>query len=171
MLFRSKVETPLLKNPQLTNGHVTTQDVTHDWLWPRMSSWLRSGDVVVTETGTSFVGIWETRFPTGVQAINQTLWSSIGYGVGAAQGAALAMKTLGGGRRTVCFEGDGKFLIRVGSQLCPVLTKSRIIPAHSPRAFNHHQTRLGLHYLPNRERRLRNRALGARHEGQVQRHQ
>jgi pyruvate decarboxylase len=107
-LSMDKVETPLRKAPRLVNGHATTRDVTHDWLWPRMSSWLRSGDVVVTETGTSFVGIWETQFPTGVQAINQTLWSSIGYGVGAAQGAALAMKTSGGKRRTICFEGDGK---------------------------------------------------------------
>jgi pyruvate decarboxylase len=108
-LTMDRVETPLRKSLKLTNGHTATQDVTHDWLWPRMSSWLKSGDVVVTETGTSFVVIWETRFPTGVQAINQTLWSSIGYGVGAAQGAALAMKTSGGLRRTICFEGDGEF--------------------------------------------------------------
>ncbi|THY25787.1 indole-3-pyruvate decarboxylase [Aureobasidium pullulans] len=104
-----KVDMPVRKNVELTNGEAATQDVTHAWLWPRISSWLRTGDVVITETGTSFVGIWETKFPAGVQAINQTLWSSIGYGLGAAQGAALAMKTSGGGRRTVCFEGDGSF--------------------------------------------------------------
>ncbi|KAG9856867.1 pyruvate decarboxylase, partial [Aureobasidium melanogenum] len=109
-MHMDKVDTPLLKDTRLTNGEVaSTQDVTHDWLWPRISSWLKSGDVVITETGTSFIGIWETRFPTGVQAINQTLWSSIGYGLGAAQGAARAMKTIGCGRRTICFEGDGSF--------------------------------------------------------------
>lgn len=110
-MHMDKVEILLRNDSQLTNGNVaTTEDVTHDWLWPRISSWLKSGDVVITETGTSFVGIWETKFPAGVQAINQTLWSSIGYGLGAAQGAALAMKTSGGGRRTVCFEGDGRCL-------------------------------------------------------------
>jgi pyruvate decarboxylase len=104
---RQKVAIPAHKPKALTNGEESTTDVTHDWLWPRISSWLRSGDVVVTETGTSFVGIWETKFPAGVQAINQTLWSSIGFGLGAAQGAALAMKSSGAKRRTVCFEGDG----------------------------------------------------------------
>lgn len=83
--------------------------ITHGYLWPRISKWLRADDIVVTETGTSFVGIWETEFPAGVSGITQTLWSSIGYGVGATEGAAMAAKERGKGQRTIVFEGDGSY--------------------------------------------------------------
>lgn len=87
--------------------------ITHAWLWPRISSYLREGDILVTDTGTSYVGYWETVLPKNVQIINQILWSSIGYGVGAAQGAALAAKEDSRRQRTICFEGDGKkYVIR-----------------------------------------------------------
>ena len=43
--------------------------------------------------------------------MNQLLWASIGYAVGSAQGAALAAKEQGGGRRTILFEGDGSFQV------------------------------------------------------------
>lgn len=82
--------------------------ITHAWLWPRLSSFLREGDLLVTDTGTSYVGYWETKMPPDTQVINQILWSSIGYGVGAAQGAGLAAKDNGKQQRTICFEGDGK---------------------------------------------------------------
>ncbi|KAH8751361.1 DHS-like NAD/FAD-binding domain-containing protein [Diaporthe sp. PMI_573] len=52
-------------------------------------------------TGTASFGIWETKFPNGVTALNQTLWGSIGWSVGACQGAALAAKDAGVDRRTV----------------------------------------------------------------------
>lgn len=83
--------------------------ITHSYLWPRISSWLKQDDIVVVETGTSSVGIWEARFPPGLNAISQPLWSSIGFGIGATQGAALAAKELGKGQRTISFEGDGSF--------------------------------------------------------------
>lgn len=82
--------------------------ITHAWFWPRIGQWLKQDDVVITETGTANFGIWETRFPKGVIAINQVLWGSIGYSVGACQGAALAASELGN-RRTVLFVGDGSF--------------------------------------------------------------
>lgn len=83
--------------------------ITHAWLWPRLSSFMQEGDVLVTETGTSYLGHWETKLPRDVTIINQILWSSIGYGVGAAQGAALATKEMDKGQRVICFEGDGSF--------------------------------------------------------------
>ncbi|KAI1319588.1 putative pyruvate decarboxylase [Xylariaceae sp. FL0255] len=81
--------------------------ILQDWFWPRISSYLREKDIVVTETGTANFGIWETRFPSGVTALSQVLWGSIGYAVGACQGAALAAKDAGDKRRTILFEGDG----------------------------------------------------------------
>ncbi|KAE8382598.1 pyruvate decarboxylase [Aspergillus bertholletiae] len=83
------------------------QAITHAWLWPTVGQWLKEKDVVITETGTANFGIWDTRFPAGVTAISQVLWGSIGYSVGACQGAALAAKEQG--RRTVLFVGDGSF--------------------------------------------------------------
>lgn len=88
--------------------------ITHEYLWPRLSTFLRSNDILITETGTSFMGIWETLLPRNVTLINQILWSSIGYGVGAAQGAALYarehnQKNPNSQQRVICFEGDGSF--------------------------------------------------------------
>lgn len=39
----------------------------------------------------------------------EVLWGSIGWSVGAAQGAALAVKDLEANRRTILFVGDGSF--------------------------------------------------------------
>ncbi|KAI1349248.1 thiamine pyrophosphate enzyme [Xylaria sp. FL0043] len=77
------------------------------WFWPRISNFFREGDVIVSETGTANFGIWETVFPPNVTALNQILWGSIGWAVGACQGAALAAKDSGAKRRTILFEGDG----------------------------------------------------------------
>jgi pyruvate decarboxylase len=82
--------------------------ILHAWFWPRMGQWLKEDDIIVTETGTANFGIWETRFPKGVVALSQVLWGSIGYSVGACQGAALAAKETGN-RRTLLFVGDGSF--------------------------------------------------------------
>lgn len=82
--------------------------ISHAWLWPRVGQWLQPNDIVVTETGTANFGIWETKFPAGVTALSQVLWGSIGYALGACQGAALAAKETGN-RRTILFIGDGSF--------------------------------------------------------------
>jgi pyruvate decarboxylase len=82
--------------------------ITQAWFWPRLGQWLQKSDIVITETGTSNFGIWETRFPKDVQAISQVLWGSIGYATGSCQGAALAAKELGI-KRTILFTGDGSF--------------------------------------------------------------
>ncbi|CBF76546.1 pyruvate decarboxylase pdcA [Aspergillus nidulans FGSC A4] len=82
------------------------QRITHAWMWPMVGQWLKENDIVITETGTANFGIWDTRFPSGVTAISQVLWGSIGYSVGACQGAALAAKEQGN-RRTVLWVGDG----------------------------------------------------------------
>jgi pyruvate decarboxylase len=93
--------------PQNSKG-TADPTITHAWLWPRIGQWLQEDDVVITETGTANFGIWETRFPKGVTALSQVLWGSIGYSVGACQGAALAAKETGN-RRTILFVGDGSF--------------------------------------------------------------
>jgi pyruvate decarboxylase len=91
----------------------TDTTITHAWLWPTVGQWLRENDVVITETGTANFGVWETRFPKGVTAISQVLWGSIGYSVGACQGAALAASEGKSNRRTILFVGDGSFQLTV----------------------------------------------------------
>ncbi|EZF33277.1 Pyruvate decarboxylase PdcA [Trichophyton interdigitale] len=86
--------------------------ITHSWLWPNVGNWLQENDIVITETGTSSFGIWGTRFPKGVTAVSQVLWGSIGYSLGACQGAALATKEKTP-RRTILFIGDGSFQLTV----------------------------------------------------------
>jgi len=81
--------------------------IRQDWFWQRIGTFLQKDDIVVTETGTANFGIWDTQFPAGVTAMNQTLWGSIGWAVGACQGAALGTKDAGTNRRTILFEGDG----------------------------------------------------------------
>jgi len=65
--------------------------------------------VVVTETGTANFGIWETKFPEGVIGVSQVLWGSIGWSVGALQGAVLAASERTDLKRTIGFIGDGSF--------------------------------------------------------------
>ncbi|KAL0467781.1 pyruvate decarboxylase [Neurospora intermedia] len=86
-----------------------SQAITQAWFWPRVGEYFQEGDVVVTETGTANFGIWESRFPKDVMGVTQVLWGSIGWSVGAAQGAALAVKDLEQDRRTILFVGDGSF--------------------------------------------------------------
>jgi pyruvate decarboxylase len=99
--------------------------ISHAWFWPRIGQWLKEDDVIITETGTSNFGIWETRFPKGVLAISQVLWGSIGYSVGACQGAALAAKETGK-RRTLLFVGDGSF--QLGAQEVSTMIRRNLHP-------------------------------------------
>ncbi|KAG8845462.1 Pyruvate decarboxylase 1 [Tulasnella sp. 330] len=106
-------ETSKAEPPQLSNeigaeeAKADTEVISHAWFWPRVGQWLKPNDVIVTETGTSNFGILEARFPPGVTAISQVLWGSIGYSVGAAQGAALAAYEMDPSRRVILFVGDG----------------------------------------------------------------
>jgi pyruvate decarboxylase len=99
--------------------------ITHAWLWPRLGQWLQKDDVIITETGTSNFGVWETRFPQGVNAISQVLWGSIGYATGSCQGAALAAQEKGL-KRTILFTGDGSF--QLTAQEVSTMLRNKLSP-------------------------------------------
>ncbi|KAH8727277.1 thiamine diphosphate-binding protein [Phaeosphaeriaceae sp. PMI808] len=99
--------------------------ITHAWLWPRLGQWLQKDDIIITETGTSNFGIWETRFPKGVRAISQVLWGSIGYATGSCQGAALAAQEKGL-KRTILFTGDGSF--QLTAQEISTMLRNKLTP-------------------------------------------
>lgn len=102
----SVTRSPLVKNEVAQDG---SQTIYQAWFWPRVGEFLIENDIVVTETGTANFGIWDTRFPAGVTALSQVLWGSIGWSVGAAQGAASAARDMDNKRRTILFVGDGSF--------------------------------------------------------------
>ncbi|KAB5542614.1 pyruvate decarboxylase [Coniochaeta sp. 2T2.1] len=106
-----------LPGPNVLNEVKKNRDdsptITQAWFWPRIGEYLRENDIVVTETGTANFGIWATKFPRGVTALSQVLWGSIGWAVGAAQGACLATQDMGDNRRTILFEGDGSLTLTV----------------------------------------------------------
>ena len=104
----SAVAGPTVENKVKDNDD-GSPTITQAWFWPRVGQFLKEKDIVITETGTSNFGIWETKFPKNVTALSQVLWGSIGYSVGATQGAALAARDAGTPRRTILFVGDGSF--------------------------------------------------------------
>ena len=110
----------------------SSETITHAWFWPRVGQFLKENDIVITETGTANFGIWEAKFPKGVTALSQVLWGSIGYSLGACQGAALAARDDGLERRTILFVGDGRHesLLKL-NDVCSWLTFAKL-SAHLP---------------------------------------
>src|SRR5260221_5683969 len=64
--------------------------ITADALYPRWADFLRPNDIVVTETGTSSMGLAFAQMPKGATFHNQTLWGAIAWATPAAFGAAPA---------------------------------------------------------------------------------
>jgi len=77
--------------------------ITMAALYPRYAAFLRAGDTVVLETGSTSLGLTPTILPDGVRVEVQVLWGSIGWATPAAFGIALADP----GKRTVLITGEG----------------------------------------------------------------
>lgn len=77
--------------------------ITAEALYPRWVNFLKPGDILVTETGTSSLGLGSALLPIGVTFLNQTLRESIGWATPVSFGAAVAAP----GRRIVLVTGDG----------------------------------------------------------------
>jgi indolepyruvate decarboxylase len=77
--------------------------ITMNALYPRYASFIRPGDSVVLETGSTSLGLPPMPLPADVQVHIQMLWGSIGWATGAAFGVALANLS----RRTILITGEG----------------------------------------------------------------
>jgi indolepyruvate decarboxylase len=77
--------------------------ITVEYLYPRWEAMLREEDILVTETGTSSMGLASAKMPGGSTFHNQTLWGSIGWATPASFGAALAAPD----RRVILITGEG----------------------------------------------------------------
>ena len=74
-----------------------------DALYPRYAAFIRAGDTVVLETGSSTLGLTPMPLAEGVRVEAQVLWGSIGWATPAAFGVALADPS----RRTILITGEG----------------------------------------------------------------
>lgn len=83
--------------------HGADRPLSQSALWDIVTAYLRPGDIVVADQGTSFYGAATHRLPPEVTFLGQPLWASIGYSLPSLLGACLA----GPGRRGVLLIGDG----------------------------------------------------------------
>jgi indolepyruvate decarboxylase len=97
----------ILTPPQPAAGVVESTQVllTQAHYWKALEKFLRPGDVIVAEDGTSNSGATEMKLPAGCSFVTQAVWGSIGYTVGALLGALCAAPE----RRHILFIGDGSF--------------------------------------------------------------
>jgi indolepyruvate decarboxylase len=77
--------------------------ITADALYARWARFFRPDDVIITDTGTSSLGLTFALLPSGAEFHNQTLWASIGWATPAAFGAAIGAPR----RRMVLITGEG----------------------------------------------------------------
>ncbi|KAL7921233.1 thiamine diphosphate-binding protein [Trichoderma austrokoningii] len=105
---------------------VPSSIITQDYLWPRLSSFVKPGDMVIAETGTSQVGAVATKIPEGAYYWTQAVWGSIGYAIGGAIGAAIAGKELGRYKRMIVLSGEGSLQLTV--QAMSILNRHGVVP-------------------------------------------
>ena len=77
--------------------------ITMDPLYSRYAAFIRSGDNIVLESGSSSLGLPPMTLADDVQVHIQMLWGSIGWATGAAFGVAIADPN----RRTILVTGEG----------------------------------------------------------------
>jgi indolepyruvate decarboxylase len=83
----------------------TEQLLTQAHYWKAMERFLKPGDVIIAEDGTSNSGATDMNLPAGCSFVTQAVWGSIGYTVGALLGTLCAAPD----RRHILFIGDGSF--------------------------------------------------------------
>jgi indolepyruvate decarboxylase len=72
--------------------------------WQAIQGYIRSGDVLIAEDGTSYASAG-LQLPPGCSFVSQVIWGSIGYSVGSLLGTLTAAPD----RRHLLFVGDGSF--------------------------------------------------------------
>ncbi|MEX0578168.1 indolepyruvate decarboxylase, partial [Enterobacter cloacae subsp. cloacae] len=77
--------------------------LTQENFWSTLQTFIRPGDIILADQGTSAFGAIDLRLPADVNFIVQPLWGSIGYTLAAAYGAQTACPD----RRVIVLTGDG----------------------------------------------------------------
>jgi len=100
----SKRRAPIMRPPPAVSAP-TKAPLTQAHYWKALEKFLRPGDIIVVEDGTSFDGATEMRLPPACSFVGQAVWGSIGYSVGALLGTLCAAPE----RRHILLVGDGSF--------------------------------------------------------------
>jgi TPP-dependent 2-oxoacid decarboxylase len=78
-------------------------------VWQAVQSYIRSGDVLIADDGTSYASAG-LQLPPNCSFVSQVIWGSIGYSVGSLLGTLTAAPD----RRHLLFVGDGSTTSRTG---------------------------------------------------------
>jgi indolepyruvate decarboxylase len=100
----SSVETKVPTHAEAVH-EPSSETISQKWFWKRIEEFLRAGDVIAAENGTSLTGILGVRFPRQTTLLAQALWGSIGYTLPATFGSLIGSPD----RRHLLFIGDGSF--------------------------------------------------------------
>jgi TPP-dependent 2-oxoacid decarboxylase len=90
---------------QAGRAAVPSGPLTQAAYWNMIQGFVREGDVLIAEDGTSEAGCWGLQLPPRCSLITQAIWGSIGYSVGSVLGTLLAAPEC----RHLLFVGDGSF--------------------------------------------------------------
>ncbi len=86
------------------NGANGSAKLTQAAYWQAIQGYIKSGDVLIAEDGTSY-GAFGLQLPPNCTFVSQAVWGSIGYTVGSLLGTLTAAPE----RRHLLFVGDGSF--------------------------------------------------------------
>ncbi|ODU50441.1 MAG: indolepyruvate decarboxylase, partial [Microbacterium sp. SCN 70-10] len=106
----ARMPAPPSERPPAFPAPAPNDALRQDSLWATVSAWLRPGDLVMADQGTSFYGMGAHRLPADTLFMGQPLWASIGYTLPGILGAALAAPV----RRPVLLIGDGAAQLTIG---------------------------------------------------------
>ncbi|KAH7351452.1 pyruvate decarboxylase-like protein [Pyrenochaeta sp. MPI-SDFR-AT-0127] len=105
--------------------------LTQSWLWPTIESFIRPGDVIVSETGTSNFGLCDIAFPENVKLVTQIYYGSIGFATAATLGVDMARtevaKKTGAKGRTILSTGDGSMALTIQEIGTMIKAKCKIL--------------------------------------------
>lgn len=99
--YAGRGETPVCRAPVAHSFHQGT--LSQENFWETLQTFIRPGDIILADQGTSAFGAAALRLPADVNFIVQPLWGSIGYTLAAAFGAQTACPQ----RRVIVITGDG----------------------------------------------------------------
>ncbi|KAL2793735.1 thiamine diphosphate-binding protein [Aspergillus keveii] len=108
--------------PPSSPSDANSTHITQSWIWKRIGTMARPGDIIIGESGTAQFGFSDATFAAGVRYITQIYFGSIGYSVPACFGAAVAQGEIhnegnggmGGTKgRTILVVGDGSLQLTV----------------------------------------------------------
>jgi pyruvate decarboxylase len=100
--------------PPRTPLDAKSAHLTQSQLWPAIQSFIRPGDAIVSETGTSNWGICDMTFPADIRLVTQIYFGSIGFATAATLGADIARREVENKTKSQGGEGEGRTILMTG---------------------------------------------------------